>query len=125
MVNTDSREIIGDVRYALATDLRQQYPQMNGAHGFLHTAEASLVKTLLGTDWKEQSANYYIAPDDGGGLIMVEVGARDDQKWEALASKDGQPVRVLTVGFDRSVSLGHPRHTDFEAALLRALADRL
>lgn len=121
---TDLKEIIGDVRFALATRLRQQYPGLDGMRGFLHTTEATLVKAQVGVDLKEQGADYYIAPGDGGGLIVVQVGERDDQKWESLASQDGQPVRVLTVGLDRAVTLDHPRHTQFEGDLLRVLEKR-
>jgi hypothetical protein len=125
MPRTDLREIIGDVRFALATQLRQQYPGLEGTRGFLHTTEATLVKSQVGLDLKELGADYYIAPGDGGGLIVVEVGDRDDKKWEGLASQDGQPVRVLTVGLDRTVTLEHPRHTQFEGDLLRVLEKRL
>ena len=124
MTSTDPKEIIGDVRFALATQLRQQYPGLNGKRGFLHTTEATLVKAQVGVDLKELGADYYIAPGDGGGLIVVEVGDRDDQKWEGLASQDGQPVRVLTVGLDRAVTLEHPRHTQFEGDLLSVLEKR-
>jgi hypothetical protein len=123
MASTDLKEIIGDVRFALATQLRQQYPGLDGTRGFLHTTEATLVKAQVGLDLKERGADYYIAPGDGGGLIVVEVGDRDDQKWESLASQDGQPVRVLTVGLDRAVTLDHPRHTQFEGDLLSVLRE--
>jgi hypothetical protein len=125
MAKTDRREIVGDVRYALATDLRQQYPGVDGAHGFSHTDVAHLIKSLLGMSWTERAADYYIAPGDGGGLIMVEVGERDEAKWASLASTDGQPVRVLNVGFDRTVTLEHARHTQFEDDMLSVLARRL
>lgn len=125
MPSTHLREIIGDMRLALATRLRNQYPGTEGTRGFSHTTEAYLVKALFGFDLKEHTADYYIAPGDGGGPIVVEVGERKDDKWKDLASTDGQPVRVLSVGFDRSVTLEHPRHTQFEGDLLRVLAQGL
>ena len=125
MARTDRKEIVGDMRYALATDLRDQYPERDGMRGFSHSNEVYLARALFGVEIKEPYADYYIAPGDGGGLIMVEVGERDKAKWEALASKDGQPVRVLNVGFDRTVTLEHARHTQFEGDLLSVLRQRL
>lgn len=124
MATTDLKEIIGDVRFALATQLRKQYPSLNGNRGFLHTTEATLVKAQMGIDLKEAGADYYIAPGDGGGPILVEVGDRHDENWDALASKDGQPLRVLMVGLDRTVTLEHPRHTQFEGDLMTVLGKR-
>lgn len=125
MASTDLKEIIGDMRFALATQLRQQYPGLEGTRGFLHTTEATLVKAQVGVDLKGVGADYYIAPGDGGGLIVVEVGDRDDQKWESLASQDGQPVRVLNVGLDRAITLEHPRRTQFEGDLMSVLEKRM
>jgi hypothetical protein len=125
MPSTHPREIIGDVRFALATHLRKQYPGMDGTRGFSHTTEAYLVKALFGFDSKEHGADYYIAPGDGGGPIVVEVGERKDEKWKDLASTDGKPVRVLRVGFDRTVTLEHARHTQFEGDLLKVLEQGL
>lgn len=125
MPNTDLKEIIGEMRFALATQLRQRYPSLDGIRGFLHTTEATLVKAQVGIDLRESGADYYIAPGDGGGPILVEVGDRHDEKWDALASKDGQPLRVLMVGWDRNVTLEHPRHTQFEGDLISVLGKRL
>ncbi len=121
MASTDLKEIIGDVRFALATQLRKKYPGLDGTRGFLHTTETTLVKAQVGVDMKGAGADYYIAPGDGGGVILVEVGDGYDQKWEGIASSDGQPVRVLTVGLDRTVTLEHPRHTQFEGDLMSVL----
>ena len=121
MLNTIDKEIIGDVRHLLNTQLRQRYPATDGARGFSHTPEAYFVKALYGIDAQGRQAAYYIAPGDGGGPIAVEVGTMDDGKWEELVSTDGIPVRVLRVGTDRIVSLLHPRHTQFEGDLLSVL----
>ena len=80
---------------------------------------------MSGVDMNERRADYYIAPGDGAGLIMVEVGDPDAAKWSELAAKDGQPVRVLSVGLDRSLALSHPRHTQFEEDLLTVLRQQL
>ncbi len=125
MPSTSQREIIGDVRFALATHLRQQYPALDGRRGFLHTTEATLIKAQTGIDLNGIGADYYIAPGDGGGLIVVEVGESNEDKWKGLASEDGEPVRVLHVGVDRAVTLDHPRHTQFEGDLLSVLEHRL
>ncbi len=125
MVDMDSKEIIGDVRFALANDLRDLYPETDGARGFSHSNEAYVASAIFGTDLKGRRADYYIAPGDGGGLILVEVGDADAEKWTELVAKDGQPVRVLNVRTDRSLTLAHPRHTSFESDLLRVLRQRL
>ncbi len=125
MAELDSKEIIGDVRFALANDLRDQYPETDGARGFSHSAEVYLARAIFGADLKGRVADYYIAPGDGGGLILVEVGDPDADKWTALVAKDGQPVRVLNVKMDRSLTLAHPRNTPFEGDLLSVLRERL
>lgn len=125
MASTTVKEIMGDVRFALTTQLKQQYPNMDGAHGFLQTTEAYLIRTLYGIDPKELPADYYIAPGDGGGPIMVEIGEPDATRWDSLASTDGTAVRVLHVGLDRKFDLFRPRHTEFETDLLNVLAHYL
>ncbi len=117
----NARELIGDIRYTLATYLRDEYPRPDGANGFSHTAESNLVKGLCGVDLGGLKADYYIAPGDGAGPIIVEVGNQNDKKWLGLTAKDGQPVRTLHVGLDRRMHLGHPRHTQFERDMLRVL----
>ncbi len=125
MAELDSKEIIGDVRFALANDLRDQYPETDGARGFSHSAEVYLARAIFGADLQGRVADYYIAPGDGGGLILVEVGNPDADKWTALVAKDGQPVRVLNVKMDRSLTLAHSRNTQFEGDLLSVLRERL
>ncbi len=125
MAELDSKEIIGNVRFALARDLREQYPETDGARGFSHSAEMYLARAVFGADLQGRIAQYYIAPGDGGGLIVVEVGDPDADKWTALIAKDGQPVRVLNVRTDKSLTLAHPRNTQFEGDLLSVLRERL
>lgn len=125
MPSIGTKEIVGDVRYALTMQLKQQYPDMDGAHGFLQTTEVYLVRTLYGIDPKDVPADYYIVPGDGGGPILVDVGETAAAKWDALASTDGIPVRVLHVGLDRKIDLLRPRHTQFETDLLNVLAQYL
>ncbi len=125
MADIDSKEIIGNVRFALANDLRAQYPETDGARGFSHSTEAYLARAMFGVDLKGHLADYYIAPGDGGGLILLEVGDPDAEKWTEVSAKDGQPVRVLNVKTDRTLTLAHPRHTPFEDDLLSVLRRRL
>ncbi len=123
MASTNVRELVGDIRFALATHLRDEYPRPDGADGFSHTAEDYLVKGLCGVDLNGLRADYYIAPGDGAGPIIVEVSEKSDDKWLALTARDGKPVRVLHVGFDRLMRLKHPRHTQFEKDMLRVLGE--
>lgn len=125
MATSAHKEILGDVRFLLTTQLRDRYVEKDGMRGFSHTTQGYFVKALYGIDANGLEADYYIAPGDGGGPIIVEVGNMDDAKWEELASTDGKPVRVLRVGFDRSISLLHPRHTEFEGDLLNVLSQGL
>ncbi len=115
------KEIIGEMRFALTTRLKQQYPDQNGGRGFLQTTEAYFIRTMYGIDPKDRIADYYIAPGDGAGPIVVEIGDKPEAIWETLISTDGQPVRVLHIGFDRALHLQHPRHTQFEGDLLDVL----
>jgi hypothetical protein len=121
MLNLTRKEIIGEVRFALTMRLKEQYPDMEGARGFLQTTEAYFMKTMYGVNLKECRADYYVAPGDGGGPIMVEVGDTTDPKWEEIVSLDQAPVRVLHIGLDRVMSLRHPRHTQFEKDMLQAV----
>ncbi len=123
MASTNVREIVGDVRFALATHLRDQYPRPDGTNGFSHTAEAYLVQGLSGVDLHDLQADYYIAPGDGAGPIVVEVGELSDKKWQAAMANDGKPVRVLHINLDRFMRLDHPRHTKFEGDMLQVLRE--
>ncbi len=121
MIKRTVREIVGEVRYALATRLRDQHPRPDGKNGFSHTAEGYLVGGLSGVELGALTADYYIAPGDGAGPIIVEVGDVKQDKWAGLKAKDGQPVRVLLIGLDGHMRLEFPRRTPFEQDLLRAL----
>ena len=121
MIKRTVREIVGEVRYALATHLRDQYPRPDGKNGFSHTAEGYLVGGLSGVEPGALAADYYIAPGDGGGPIMVEVGDVNQGKWVALKAKDGQSVRVLHIGLDGRMRLEFPRRTPFEQDMLHVL----
>jgi hypothetical protein len=125
MIRASKRDVIGDVRFALGNRLRDQYPKMDGNRGFLRTTEAYQVKTLLSINWRDLDADYYIAPGDGGGPIMVEVGEPNKVKWEAVTVKDGKPARVLTIGYDGLIDLSHPRGMPFESDLLAVLQEAL
>ncbi len=121
MPGTNVRDVVGDIRFALATRLRDLYPRPDGPQGFSHTSEDYLVKGLSGTDLNGLQADYYIAPNDGGGPIVVVVENGNKANWRELKAKDGQPIRVLHVGLDRIVRLDNPRRTQFETDLLRVM----
>lgn len=122
MIGTASvRELVGDLRYALATQLRDVYPRPDGVNGFSHTAERDLFRELSGFECKPLEADYYIAPGDGAGPIVVEIGEESREKWKAVIAKDGRPIRVLHVALDRRMRLDYPRQTPFEGDLLRVL----
>ncbi len=122
MITTTSvRELVGELRFALATQLRDVYPRPDGVKGFSHTAEGGLVMALSGVDLNSLRADYYIAPGDGAGPIVVEIGEESGEKWAAVKAEDGRPVRVLHVALDRRMHLDYPRRTPFEGDLLRVL----
>ncbi len=120
-----TREIIGDLRLLLNTRLRPRYPESDGARGFSHTAEAYFVKALYGIDLQDRRADYYIAPGDGGGPIVVQVGDGNDGKWKSLVSTDHKPVRVLHITTEGAVDLSQPRYTPFEEDLIQVLRQGL
>lgn len=118
---TTQREILGDIRYRLTTALKLAYPESYGARGFMQTTEPYFIKTMFNVDLRGLRADYYVGPGDGGGPIMVEIGAPEDNKWEEVISTDGKPVRVLWAGLDGMMSLTHPRATRFEEDLMTTL----
>ncbi len=121
MPGTEVRDIVGDIRFAFATRLRDIYPRPDGPQGFSHTSEDYLVKGLSGVDLNGHQADYYIAPPDGAGPIVVVVGDGNKENWRELKAKDGQPIRVLHIGLDRVARLDNPRRTQFETDMLRVL----
>lgn len=64
---------------------------------------------------------YMIPHTDGFGMIAVEVGTMKDGKWSYVVDCDDMPIRVLRIGFDRSVWLLNERNTDFERKYLKYL----
>lgn len=67
---------------------------------------------------------YLIPHPDGFGMIAVEVGSMKDGKWSHIIAPDDKPIRVLRIGFDRSVWLLNERYTDFEKKYLMYLRDQ-
>lgn len=65
------------------------------------------------------AADFHMMLEDDAGPVMVEVGNMKDGKWNHLEWEDGLPVRVLRIGFDRSVSLIRPRRTQLETAYVK------
>lgn len=118
MSSRSTREIVGELRFALGNQLREQYPKLDGKQGFVHADHPYPIKTMLGVEWKELAADYYIGSGDGAGPIMVETGERNDEKWMSIIAKDGRPVRVLTVSDRGEIRLANPRHTQFEEDLM-------
>lgn len=117
------KEVLGEVRFRLSTELKQAYPDTYGAKGFMQTAEGYFVTTMYGIDLQGRTAPYYIVPGDGGGPIVVEIDAAQDDKWASLTFTDGRPVRVLQVDLNGLAQLAHARNTQFEVDLLRALGN--
>lgn len=121
MVNS-VREVLGEIRYRLSNRLKEQYPDMHGARGFLQTTEPYLVTSMSNVNMQARHADYYIVPGDGAGPIAVEIGAETTDEWDSLLSTDGIPVRVLRVALDGSARLSHARDTNFEHDLMNVLA---
>ncbi|MGB8646993.1 MAG: hypothetical protein WCF84_17280 [Anaerolineae bacterium] len=121
MISTDLREMIGDLRFALATRLRDLYPRPDGVRGFSHTAEPSVARDICGADLSSLNGDYYIAPGDGGGPIVVVLSEPDAGKGSELVAKDGQPYRLLQISAGGRVKLRNPRHTQFEHDLVAVL----
>jgi hypothetical protein len=63
-------------------------------------------------------ADMYIDLRDGCGPIAVEVGRMKDGKWSHITTQDGKPMRVLRVGFDRSIWMLNPRNTEIETDVM-------
>ncbi len=71
-------------------------------------------------------ADAYIFTDDGYGVIVLEVGAMPENKWESVTSKEtGAKIRILRVGKDKSFYLRNAQNTRAEAEFLGFLNQRL
>lgn len=60
----------------------------------------------------------YLDLRDGCGPIVVDVGRMEDGKWNHIAVEDGKPIRVLRVGFDKSIWMLNSRDTEIEMDLM-------
>lgn len=121
MIN-NVREVLGEIRYRLSNRLKELYPDMYGARGFMQTTEPYLVTSMSNVNMQGRQADYYIVPGDGAGPIAVEIGDKSVDEWESLLSTDGIPVRVLRVALDGTARLSRARDTNFERDLLSVLA---
>lgn len=126
MISEAHENLIDIVARCVVRDIAPHYGKIGTLERVGFTTEHS-VATALMSSLRQQSrhADAYIWPGDDSALILLEVGNMKDGKWAHLADTDGAPVRVLRIGFDGTCWILHPRHTDFEAHLLREVAAAL
>jgi len=75
-------------------------------------ADTLIANSFLGIKGAGLRADGYIVVEQTAYLL--EVGNMKDGKWNHTQSWDGEPVSIIRVGFDGSVSLIRPRHSRFE-----------
>lgn len=73
----------------------------------------------------QRVADFYLEPNDGHGFIVGEVGEMKNDKWANVYSIDGAPIRILRVGFDRSVGVINPRFSAREIEILKIMQTEL
>jgi hypothetical protein len=109
--------------------LRWKYPGPTGPRGFSALVSPSMADPILGLCVPGRkgpvAADAYVFAFDGADVILVEVGRMPEGRWSFLLASDGNPVRVLRIGFDRNVWLLHPRSTQFEKDLLASVEARM
>ncbi len=121
-MSANVRELVGEIRSHLSNRLKDMYPDMYGAHGFMQTTEPYLVQAMSNVNLGTRYADYYIVRGDGAGPIVVVVDSSAGDDWETLLLTDGLPVRVLRVKSNGAALLAHARDTVFERDLLDVLA---
>jgi hypothetical protein len=72
-------------------------------HNVGFAAEAIAANVLTGLVGIGLIADGYIFPNDGYGVIPVEVGNMKAGKWSGITTTDEKPVRVFPVDFDRTL----------------------
>jgi hypothetical protein len=115
--------LVDEIRFSFSRFMHQHGYQMSDNVGFL--AEASFANILTGLVGIGVIADGYIFPNDGYGVIPVEVGNMKAGKWSGITTADEKPVRVFRVDFDRSLWILNPRNTQFEGQLMQFYNARL
>jgi hypothetical protein len=82
-------------------------------------AEAIIANFLTGLVGIGLIADGYIFPNDGYGVIPVEVGNMKAGKWSGITTTDQKHLRVFRVDFDRTLWMLNPRNTKFEEQLFQ------
>lgn len=107
-------EILDDIRF-----IGDIYDELGyTVNDFWSLTEACLANLFGECVGLRLNADAYLFPNDGGGPIMVEIGKMQDGKWSGVIASDSRPVRVLRVGFDRTIWLLNSRKTAMEEELL-------
>jgi hypothetical protein len=90
--------------------------------GVSFTVDHSIAKAAMGFfDPRGCMPDFYLSLNDGRGLILGEIGETRSAKWDGFVADDELPIRVLRIGFDRSVGIMNPRFSRREIYLLKTL----
>jgi hypothetical protein len=119
-------EIVNDVWEIFQTDVVNAFGSAFDEKGILFSLCIPLSNMLMGiADPKNRMADFYFDPYDGHGPVVGEVGEMKSDKWADINSPDGAPIRILRVGFDRSIGLINPRFSIKKIEILKIVQDRL
>lgn len=122
MISELHETIVDDIRFSFS-DFMHQYGY--GLEDVWFIAEACVANVLTGLVGIGLMADGYILPNDGYGVIPIEVGRMESGKWSGITTSDDKPVRVFRVDFDRTLWLLNPRNTEFEKQLTQFYTARL
>ena len=121
MPSEEHEQIIDEIRQCVVNEYSPNWEPTYCTIGQI----ASWLLGYGGESTRPPSPDLVILPPDDAGPIAVEVGNMPDGKWGEVVHEDGKSIRVLRIGFDRSIWMLRQRYTKAEIALLQLLEERL
>jgi hypothetical protein len=123
MISQLHETLVDEIRFSFGRFMHQYGYELKDNVGF--AAEAIMANILSGLVGTGLIADEYIFPNDGYGVIPVEVGNMKAGKWSGVTTTDRKPVRVFRVDFDGTLWMLNPRNTKFEGQLMKFYTARL
>lgn len=118
--------IINDVWEIFQKEVVAEFGNAFQKHGILFGIDIIGARYAVGvTGIGNRIADFYFDPNDGHGFVVGEVGEMKSNKWADVDAVDGAPIRVLRIGFDRSVGIMNPRFSEREVKIVKILQNEL
>ena len=119
-------KIVSDVWQIFQTHVVERFGSVFDPGGIMFSYEPMISNRLMSINGaKMRKADFYFEPNDGHGPVLGEVGEMPSGKWRDVLSNDGLPIRILRVGFDRSIGIINPRFTKREVGILKIVQAEL